>query len=308
MDFRQLNTFLLVAELGSLSKAAERLRIAQPALSRQIRLLEDDLHATLFHRHGRGMALTEAGELLSRKAQSIMRQLDDTRAELAGGDAMVSGRVCLGVPPTVGDVLAARLVEKFHARHPAVMLRVLPAFSGYLVDFLHRGEVDLAIMYGIDRGPDIGLSPLIEEQLYLVGPGSAGLRRDKPVPFTYLAERKLVLPSPRHGLRVLIDDAAKRLDMRLSVPLEADALQTLKDLVIRDQGYTVLPRGAVLREIDAGQLCAAPVSPPRLLRRLVLAQALGRPMSNAARLFAAMLREEIVAMCENGILDGRLLA
>lgn len=293
MDFRQLNTFIHVARLGSLSKASERLHTAQPALSRQIRLLEESLGVPLFERHGRGMTLTEAGQHLLKRVLSIMRQLDDTRAEVAERGESIRGRVCLGVPPTVGDVLAAPLIQKFHTRYPGVALRVVPAFSGYLIDFLHRGEVDLAIIYGIDRRPDVGLAPLIEEQLFLVGPPEAALGRDKPISLTRVAQHKLVLPSPQHGLRVLIEDAARRRDLRLTVPIEADALQTIKDLVMRSMGYTILPLASVRQEMEMGKLTASPVTQPRLARTLVLAQPLGRPMSQAVRFFAEMLMEEV---------------
>src|SRR3954469_10734762 len=125
MDLRQLTTFVQVADLGSLSKAAERLRIAQPALSRQIRLLEEELKVTLFTRHGRGMVLTPAGELLRGRASGILRQVEEARADLMEEAGAVRGRVVFGMPPTVGDVLATRLIERFLALHPEVRLRVV---------------------------------------------------------------------------------------------------------------------------------------------------------------------------------------
>lgn len=307
MDLKQLSTFVQVAELGSLSKAAGKLRIAQPALSRQIRMLEQDLKVRLFNRHGRGMSLTETGQLLLIRAQSILRQIDATRADLIDQDQAVRGQVRLGVPPTVGDVLAARLLEKFHARYPGVMVRVVPAFSGYLMDFLHRGEVDLAIMYGIERGLDVGLLPLIEENLYLVGSGRAGLSRDVPVTLDWVAKQILALPGPRHGLRVLIEKEARRKNLSLTVPIEADALQTLKDLVSRGLGFTVLPLASVHKEILARELSAAPIHGPKLVRKLILVQPLGQPVSNAVKFFAEMLKSEIAEMVAANIIDGRLL-
>jgi LysR family nitrogen assimilation transcriptional regulator len=293
VDFRQLNTFVQVAQLGSLSRAAERLRIAQPALSRQIRILEVDLQVSLFDRHGRGMTLTEAGEHLLAKAESLLRQMEDIRAEMPERGKEVRGRCCLGVPPTVGDVIAASLIQRFHARYPLVALRVVPAFSGYLLDFLHKGEVDLAIIYGASRRPGIDLAPLVEEQLYLVGPRDARLDSGTPVSLGQVARRKLILPSAQHGLRTLIEDAARKSDLRLDVPIEVDALQTLKDLVIREIGYTILPLASVRGEIEAGRLTAAPIVRPELRRALILAHHSGRPMSQAVRLFSEMLREDI---------------
>src|SRR3546814_19561694 len=112
MDLRQLRTFLHVAELGSLGRAAERLRVAQPALGRQIRLLEEELGVPLFTRHGRGMAPTPAGRILLDRASALLRLVADTRAEVSAERDAVKGTVSLGVPPNVGAVLAGGLVER----------------------------------------------------------------------------------------------------------------------------------------------------------------------------------------------------
>ena len=123
MDVPQLRTILYVAELGSLSKAADRLRIAQPALSRQVRLLEEELGIRLFDRHGRGMEVTEAGKEVLRHAQRIMQELDEIRATVADEDAPLRGHVSIGMPPTVSDILSVPLVSAFQARHPEAKLQ-----------------------------------------------------------------------------------------------------------------------------------------------------------------------------------------
>jgi DNA-binding transcriptional LysR family regulator len=104
-----------VTELGSLSKAADRLRILQPALGRQIRMMEDELRVMLFARHGRGMVLTDARKLLLERAASILRQIEDLRADVTAQAGAITGRVVLGTPPTVGEILAARLVKRIGA-------------------------------------------------------------------------------------------------------------------------------------------------------------------------------------------------
>lgn len=308
MDLRQLSTFIQIAQLGSVSKAANKLHTAQPALSRQIRMLEDELHVRLFDRHGRGMRLTEAGELFLARSQAILTQLEDTRSELLSCEMTVRGNVRIGMPPTVGDVIAAPLIEKFHTRYPEVMIRVVPAFSGYLIDFLSRGEVDLAIVYNVGRHLDVGLTPLVEEKLYLVGPARADLSRHASVTLAAAAENRLVLPGPAHGLRVLLEKEARRRAVSLSVAMEADALQILKQLVKRDMGFTILPMASIYEDVVAGSLTAAPIVQPDLVRKLVLARALGQPWSNAVKLFVEMLQAEIGAMISANILDGRLLA
>ncbi|MGB3386847.1 MAG: LysR substrate-binding domain-containing protein [Pseudaminobacter sp.] len=308
MDIKQLGTFIHVAKSGSLSKAAGKLHVAQPALSRQISMLENDLRIRLFTRHGRGMKLTEAGELLLARAQSILSQIEDTRTDLLSLESTVHGQVRLGLPPTVGDVLAAPLIEKFRLRFPAVTFKVVPAFSGYLVDLLHQGDIDLAILYGVERGLNLDFVPLVEERLYLVGPGSAGFSRQVSVSLACVARHNLVLPSAAHGLRVLIDNEARRRNIALTVPIEVDALQTLKDLVKRNVGFTILPLAAVHREVAEGVLTAGPISDPALLRTLVLASPSWNSWSKATRIFADMLLAEIYEMAMARILDGRILA
>lgn len=307
MDLKQLRSFLAVADHGSLSRAADALHIAQPALGRQIRMLEDDLGVTLFDRHGRGMAVTATGRLLVARAQTILRIVDDARAEISSEPSAVTGAVTLGVPPTVGEVLAGRLVERFLKRYPAVTVRIVPAFSGYLYDLLRRGEVDLAVMYQTPEARQIESQPLIDESLWLVGATDkmAGLPRH--VPFSQLAGKPLILPGPRQGLRLLLERQALKADIALNVVVEADALQTLKDLVGRGIGLTVLPKATVQIEIEARRLQAAMISDPELTRSLVLARSLARPASNTVRIFAETLKAETMAMIKDGAWDGVLL-
>lgn len=307
MDLRQLNTFLQVAELGSLSKASDRLRIAQPALSRQIRLLEEELKLPLFDRHGRGMALTPAGELLRARAGNILRQLEETRADLSQEAAAVRGRVVFGMPPTVGDILATRLIERFLAQYPEVTLRAVPAFSGYLLDWLHSGEVDIAVVYGTEAQASLRLSPLLVENLCFVTPPGAAPAPDHAIPFAEVAREKLVLPGPQHGLRRLIEREARAHGLSLRIAVEADALQVLKGLVQRGVGATILPLAPVHDEVAAGLLGAAPIIEPHLSRKLVVAQPLGRQPSNAVRHFEQALRWEVAAMVREGVWEGQLL-
>lgn len=305
MDLKQLRTFLTVAETGSLSRAAERLNIAQPALGRQIRLLEEELSVPLFTRHGRGMMPTPSGELLADRATTILRMVEDTRAAISADANAVKGTVSLGVPPTVGEVIAGHLAERFLTDYPEVTLRIVPAFSGYLLDMIQRGEADLAVMYETGAVLNVRSEPLIEETLYLIGPPGAATA--EPADFRSLAERPLILPGPRHGLRKLLEAAAREHDIALRVIVEADALQTLKDLVARGLGYTVLPLAAVHAQVEAGDLAAIAIRAPTVTRKMVLVRSLARPETNAVRIFADTLKAETAAMVRQGIWEGSLL-
>ena len=268
MDVSQLRTILHVAELGSLSKAADRLRIAQPALSRQVRLLEEELGIRLFDRHGRGMVVTDAGKEVLRHAQRIMQELDEIRATVADEDAPLRGHVSIGMPPTVSDILSVPLVSAFQARHPEAKLRIVSAYSGYLLDWLHRGELDVAIMYETRPARSLRMEPLLEEVLFLIGPVASGLSADRPVSFAEVAVLKLFLPSLGHGLRTILEKCAQIAGCRLEVPVEADSYSTLKNLVESGYGYTILPLAPIHRDVLAGRLVYAPIEAPTPSRRL----------------------------------------
>lgn len=306
MDLRQLTTFVHVAELGSLSKAADRLRIAQPALSRQMRMLEDELKVPLFTRHGRGMVLTSSGEVLLARAVTVLRDLEAARADVAAESGAVRGRVFLGVPPSVGDRLSARLVERFLGLHPHVSMRVVSAFSGYLLDWLQRGEIDVAIMYEPEARQNLRLEPLITETLFLVGGPETKRSRKRQVPIAKVFERRLILPGPRQGLRKLVERAALKLDRTLDIAIEADSLQTMKDLVERGHGWTILPLASVHREVLEGRLSATAITAPQLTRTLVIAEALSRRTSRAVRLFRDTLCAEVHDMVKSRVWSGTL--
>jgi LysR family nitrogen assimilation transcriptional regulator len=300
MELGQLRTFLRVAELGSLSRAATALRIAQPALSRQIRLLEAELGVRLFERHGRGMVLSERGRDLLGHAGQIVNGVAELRAEAAERAAALSGRVAIGLPPTMCDLIAVPLVSALRAAHPALELRLVSGFTGHLLDWLHRGEIELAVLYDPQPSRALRARPLLEEALHLIGPAGSGLSIGRAVPFAELAGERLLLPSHGHGLRRIVESCAATAGVRLSVPVEADSFATLRDLVQAGHGRTVLPLAALRGEIAAGRLCAAPLTEPVPRRVLVLGFAAARPAGRAARAAAALITSVVERLVSDG--------
>lgn len=282
MELSQLRTLIHVAELGSLSKAADRMHIAQPALSRQVRLLEEELGVRLFDRHGRGMVVTEQGRAVLAHATRVMRELDEIRAEVARGDAPLAGYVSIGLPPTVADLISVPLVGAFHV-HPSTVPRLVSAYTGHLLDWLHRGEVDLAVLYDPHAARSLRSQPLLVEHLHLVGPSDAGLSTSRAMPFRDLEGKPLLLPSARHGLRAIVERCAAESGIALSVVAEADAFGTLKDLVRHGYGWTILPTAPIYRDLAEGSLTAAPLVEPAPERRLVLSFPADRPVPRLAR-------------------------
>ncbi|WP_226576404.1 LysR family transcriptional regulator [Acuticoccus sediminis] len=306
MDIPQLRTILHVAELGSLSKASERLKIAQPALSRQVRLLEAELGVRLFDRHGRGMVATESGRDVLRHARRIMAELDEIRACVSGEDVPLRGHVAVGMPPTVSDLLSVRLVAAFQERHPEATLRIVSAYSASLIDWLQRGEINVAIVYGTRPGPSLVATPLIEETLSLIGPPDAP-PRDAPVDVDEISAMRLFLPSVGNGLRTVVEQWAEATGASLDVRVEADSYATLKSLVESGRGYTILPIAPLFGDIAAGRLWHAPFAEPAPRRRLLLVTPADRTTSRLARYAVRTIQETTRALARDGIWHGRVL-
>lgn len=217
MEFGQLRTLIHVAELGSLSKAADRLRIAQPALSRQVRMLEEELGIELFTRHGRGMVLTEQGRDVLKHAVRISSELEEIRASASDVEAPLAGQVAIGLPPTVADIISAPLVAAFGKAHPNAVLRLVSAYTGYLMDWLHRGEIDLAVLYDPRTARSLRSRPLLLENLFLIGPPEAAFSTVRAVSFKDLAGKRLLLPSPRHGCERSLSGARQMRRLHLTL-------------------------------------------------------------------------------------------
>lgn len=306
MDFRQLKTFNCVAELGSLSKASDRLRIAQPALSRQIKLLEHELRADLFTRNGRGMVLTEAGKLLLARTAGIVRQIDQIRDDIQSQQGAPSGRVVLGLVPTVSCVLSARLARRTVAQFPGISLCIVESYSGHLIEWLQRGEMDLAIIYGPSADLHLSVQSLGRDSMVAVGPRGSGLSRKPRVPLDWLLRQKLVLPSHSHGLRALIEHAAAKRKMKLDIQLEADSFRVLTSLVEAGLGYTLLPQSSLRDQLADGRLEIAAVDKQGPVRELTVAAPIDHPGSAATAAITALLRSETMACRDEGLWDIRL--
>lgn len=307
MDITQLRTVIHVAELGSLSRAADRLGIAQPALSRQVALLEQELGARLFERHGRGMVPTAAGQQVVEHAGRVLAELDALRSAVAGPEASLRGVVTIGATPTVSAIITVPLARRLRERHPDLTLRFASAFSGHLLDWVQRGEIDLAVSYDPQPGRSLRIEPVMIEDLLLVGPSGAGLSLATSVPFRRLVEHPLILPSQRHGLRTLIDACARKADIALDASIEADSLEAMIDLVRGGFGVTVLPLAPIHAEVEAGRLEAAPIVEPVPTRRLVIARAADRAATPAMRFVAQTIVEIAADLAARGVWRGRMI-
>ena len=312
MDLRQLKTLATVAELGSLSAAARELRIAQPALGRQIKMLEDEVGAAVFVRHTRGMTTTEVGEMLVTHAKAIQKQIDRAHSDVRSALGAVSGHIALGLPPALAEILLTGLVERFLGLYPDVSVGLASGFSTHLRNWFDRGELDLALLYetyleGEKRGPQSNATPLWEERLFAVGPADAAMDMETPMSLADLLQKNLILAGKNYGLREQITRMADELGICLKVRIEIESLAIQKKLVRRGVGFALLPLHAVRAELEAGSLTAAPLVEPSILRNLSLYVPPDRPMSIASKILSSVLIDEIEALLLSGEIAGQSL-
>jgi LysR family nitrogen assimilation transcriptional regulator len=274
MELKQLKYLLALSELGSFSKAAVLLSVAQPVLSRQIRSLEEELGVELLYRTGRGIVVSEAGQIVIEHARSIVNAVGYISTEI---DAMRDdpiGRISIGMPPTAGSVLTAPLIQRFHAEYPRIKLKVQEGYSGHVLEWLSTGRIDVAILYNAPKTSTLVTQPLIEEELLLIGPGRHPDTVLKgTIEGAQLAELPLIMPSHPHGLRVLVETLLGTLRIYPNVEYEIDSLTAVVNMVEQGLGYTIpsLCSGRLAgRERPPGRQCnrRAAHDPPSGARHL----------------------------------------
>lgn len=308
MDLKQLRALLTIAETGSVTRAAQLLHVVQPALSRQLRLLEEELGTALFDRTRHGMHLTDRGQILVDHARRALRELDQARATVVTPDT-VAGTVAIGLLPSTSTLLAGPLVRSLQSRFPDLKARLTMGFAGHLQQWLENGEIDLALLYEPKPSALLDVQPLLDEKLYLVGPTNAGFRFDTAVALADVASVKLIMPNPPHGLSIILEHACAVAGVRLNVVTETNSMQIQKELVAHGIGFTILPSAAIFDDVASERLSAAPITAPDLSRRIVLALPMARRGSIAVRSVARELRsliEEIIV--RNGWPGARWLA
>jgi LysR family transcriptional regulator, nitrogen assimilation regulatory protein len=303
MDFKQLRAFLTVSDTGNVTRAAELLNLVQPAVSRQLRLLEEDIGTELFDRERYGMVLTEAGKALLVYARRAMLELDRARAEISGSVDGIGGLVTVGLLPSTCDLISSPLVTSVAAKYPGIRMRIAMGYAGTLQQWLETGEIDAALLYGVERAPNINVQPLLEEALWVVGPPGAKLRRQKPVSLHSLSGRPMVLPNGPHGIRTLVDHACAVSNVELTIAVETNAMSIQKSLVLGGHGLTILPPVAFADELARKTISAAPLCNPKITRTIVLALAANRPVGQHVRRTVDVL----VECAKHAVLQGAWL-
>lgn len=290
MTLAQLAYFIRIAEAQSLSKAAAVVRVAQPALSRQIRNLEVELGTPLFVRHAWGVTLTAAGEVLLAKARRTLMEAEAAREAVQALVGDVSGTVAIGVPTSLASSFLPVLAEALQRRYPKLRARLVDGFSALLHGRTLSGELDLAILYQDRSIKPLRASPLLTERLVMVGPPGETV---KPGPAMSMFDgRRLIIAARPNRLRLIVDQA--RLGAAAREIIDVDSLPATLAMVERGVGFTILPYSAVASEVARGVVSVWSLDDPALSRTLVLA----RPIEREPTPAIAAVESEVRALVE----------
>jgi LysR family nitrogen assimilation transcriptional regulator len=298
MNLRQLEYFVQVAELGSFSRAARLLGLAQPALSRQVRALETDLRETLLLRNGRGVELTDAGRRLFEHAIAILQHVAHARDDMGAQRDEPVGRIVVGLPPSLGRQLTRPLIDAFRSQLPRARLAIVEGLTAHIAEWIATGRVDLALLHNPDAAPELDIVPVLEEMLCLVQPvpprrpGKRSPPRERtPLPLAQLSNFPLVVPDRMHALRRLTETQAALAGVQLDIAWEVSSVPSIVDLVAAGYGNAVLPRSAVAASGRAEQLTMRPLGDPPLHSVLCMAASAHRRATPLARRVAVLLRQ-----------------
>ena len=295
MELRSLHYFVRIAELGSITRAAAHLHVAQPALTRHVQRLEDELNVALFTRANRGVRLTEAGQKLLDGATRILRDIERTGDEIRAQDAHPSGKIILGITPTLCPVLVPELFARMRRDYPMIELKVMHAGMIRLEEFIIDGRVDLALMSELSRSRLILSSRLAEEEMVLVTKPEA--RPPGIVSDDELRRTPLVLGD---GLRMAMDALLAGLGIELHVEIEINDHETMRLMVQQGVGATILPHSSVSRECARGLLAAHRITERGIYRTLALGVRTSRNASLARETVARAVGDVIAEFAAAG--------
>ncbi|WP_162937851.1 LysR family transcriptional regulator [Indioceanicola profundi] len=263
MDIRDLQLVIGIAETGSLSAAARKLNLTQPALSASLRRLEEELGVKLVHRHSRGSELTEEGQYVLERAYGICNDVTDIRSVVQNLADEPTGLVRIGLPTTVAGKLIPEFLPLLRARYPKIKLHIVEAMSGVLAELLQLGRLDIAILFDIQPMAGLRSEPILRERHHLLVPPGHELARKDVVRLEEMARLGLLLPSQGNSIRRYIDQTCVAEGLSLNILGDIDSLNGLINLV--ESGYpTILPLYLLTDRIREKRIVAIPITRPQL--------------------------------------------
>jgi LysR family nitrogen assimilation transcriptional regulator len=297
MNIKQLRSFRKVVELGSMTKAAEALHIAQPALGQQIRSLEDSLGLPLLMRHSRGVSLTPAGSLLFERSEKILQLVAETERDITALGSLRKETLTVGLPPSIALLLGAELMLQIGERIPDLFLSLHEGPSFELVDGVLAGKLDLALAHEVDDAPNLRKTPMLDDELLLIGAPDL-VKTESPIDFAEAMAHDIALSGPRDIIRRLVEKTAAERGLSFRLRYEVQSIPALREVALKGLACVIMPYGTAVRELKAGTLVGRPIVNPTILRTLYLVQPLKQDGSGSASHagFLAILNELVVQL------------
>jgi LysR family nitrogen assimilation transcriptional regulator len=296
MNLRQLSYFVCIAESGTFSAAADALHVAQSALSRHVKELEEELGGALLDRGSRGVTLSDSGKVLFERAKFILSQFEEAGSEVRAHNKELTGTVRLMAPSSIGQVLFEPLVDRFLGQFPKVRLELSEGLWNDAASRLRTGAVDLAIM-GSATSDYIELEPLAREQMVLVGRVGDPLVAKPSVAVDALAGLPLLMPElTLETIRRFAPEVSSKLEVRIFV----ESAPAIRALVAAGRGYAVVPKSVLLGKLESRMIAGVPIRGLEIMRQIGTLR--GRPKSRAMRELVAAIREEFANFIGAGVM------
>ena len=290
MDVRQLRYFVRIVDLGSFSRAAEVLHVAQPALGMQIRKLEDELHTQLLSRHSRGVEPTAAGRLLKDRAVAILDLVQDTKQAVRDFEGPASGIVKLGMTPSTHATIPVRLMQRCEAELHCIRIEMQEAMTATLLDWVREERVDFGLLYTSGQSPEHVISDTLLQENVVFLHGNT-LPTHPTITLSEVCQHALVMPAHPHHLRQHLQTLAARAGLDLPVRYEIGAIGTIVEMVEQGLACALLPYGAVDRLVCAGRIRARLIVEPEVFMTMALVRSPRSPLSKAHILLRALLTD-----------------
>lgn len=288
MELKQLEYFMAVCRELHFTRAAEKLGIAQPSLSQQIRLLEHEIGTPLFDRVGKKTVITEAGKTLLHHSYNVFHELSQARAAISELQGLQRGSIKIGSLLTVVNYLLPPTVIEFHRRYPNVELSVFGLRTKDIFDGLLQNELDLGIVFLPMEHDDLETIPLYKQNLALAAPANHPVAKEPFVTLDVLKETPSVLLPATYYLRQLIDEHCRSLDFAPQPVMEMTTMESIVNMVVKGVGVTILPK-AYLDYIDNPNIRTVPIQNPVLTTQIGIVYRKNKYLCAASRVFMEQL-------------------
>lgn len=298
MNFEDLSAFVAVAKLRSFSKAAVQLRVAQSSLSKRVQRLEHKFGVALLKRLSRGVDLTEAGAILARQAEHLMEELDAVERDVCAQLSVPTGEVRIALPPATGHLLAPLIIAQCRSNFPLIRPLIREGTAADIHEWLSMGDVDIALMYDPECGPEFKIEPFLSEPLLLIAPDSdavtgKAIQYKKSYSIKELADLPLCMPGRPHSIRVLVERLCGKYGVKPRIEFEVNGISSSKGLIEKGMAVAIFGYAGFKEEIDSGKLRAIPFASPLMNRKLCIVY-LGRkgaqsPIVNIKRIIESEL-------------------